>query len=127
MLDTDRERWDNDVLEGLLNDAEKKRYQALVGLLLYLMHGTRPDICYAVIKLSQFLSRPREHHREGLKRVLRYVKGSVAASIGIGDVVKYNNAPNVLLRNVSAKTVASNISSTVVSDFSASVSQELIG
>ncbi len=36
----------------LLDEKEKKRYQAAIGSLLYLMHGTRPDLAYAVITLS---------------------------------------------------------------------------
>lgn len=84
MLESDKELWDRD--EGdMLAESEKKKYQALVGSLLYLMHGTRPDICYAVIKLSQYASKPKKIHWEGLKRILRYLKGTVNASIMIGN------------------------------------------
>lgn len=85
MLDGDRDQWDKDDTE-VLNDVEQKRYQALVGSLLYLMHGSRPDICYCVIKLSQYAAKPRIVHWEGLKRILRYIKGTIAHGIILGNV-----------------------------------------
>jgi hypothetical protein len=53
-----------------------QEYQSIVGSLMYLMVGTRPDISFAVSKLSQFLSRPTASHRTAALRVLRYVKGT---------------------------------------------------
>lgn len=38
---------------------------------------TRPDVSYAVNRLSQFMNRPRETHRSALKKVLRYLKGTI--------------------------------------------------
>lgn len=46
----------------LSNPAE---YRRLIGRLLYLTH-TRPDICYAVSNLSQFLSAPTNVHHHWL-------------------------------------------------------------
>ncbi len=51
-------------------------YQALVGTLMYLMVGTRPDIAYAIGVLSQFMHNPGRVHWEAGKRVLRYLKGT---------------------------------------------------
>ncbi|KAF7842141.1 Copia protein [Senna tora] len=45
-------------------------YRQMVGSLQYLTN-TRPDISYAVNKLSQFLSQPTDIHLQGVKRVLR--------------------------------------------------------
>lgn len=36
---------------------------------------TRPDIAFAVNKLSQFLSCPSQVHLLAVKRVLKYIKG----------------------------------------------------
>lgn len=52
-------------------------YREIVGNLLYLMTGTRPDICFAVTKLSQFLSKPTFEHLSLSKSVLKYLKGTV--------------------------------------------------
>ena len=38
--------------------------------------ATRPDIAAAVGVLSQYMSKPSKDHRMGVKRVLRYLKGT---------------------------------------------------
>ncbi|KAF7831623.1 Copia protein [Senna tora] len=50
-------------------------YRQVIGSLQYLTN-TRPDIAFAVNKLSQFLSQPTDLHFQGVKRILRYLKGS---------------------------------------------------
>ncbi|XP_028801836.1 uncharacterized protein LOC114757013 [Neltuma alba] len=50
-------------------------YQKAIGSLQYLT-SMRPDIAYSVNKLSQFLSRPTTVHFQGVKRILRYLKGT---------------------------------------------------
>ena len=45
------------------------QYQQLIGSLLYLVH-TRPDICYAVSALSQFMYSVKHIHWIAAKHVL---------------------------------------------------------
>jgi hypothetical protein len=51
-------------------------YKQLIGSLMYLVN-TRPDICYAVNVLSQFMSQPRQTHWIATKHVLRYLQGTI--------------------------------------------------
>jgi hypothetical protein len=51
-------------------------YRQLIGSLMYLVN-TRPDICYAVSVLSQFMSQSRQTHWIATKHVLRYLRGIV--------------------------------------------------
>jgi hypothetical protein len=43
---------------------------------MYLMN-TRPDICFAVNILSQYLEEPRRVHLVAAKHVMRYLKGTL--------------------------------------------------
>ena len=52
-------------------------YQSAVGSLLYLSMGTRPDITYAVSNVARFCVNPSKQHLTAVKRILRYLKGSV--------------------------------------------------
>ncbi|KAJ8715602.1 hypothetical protein PYW07_010084 [Mythimna separata] len=52
-------------------------YQEAIGSLLYLSQGTRPDICFIVNKLSSFNNKPEIQHWLAVKRVLRYIKGTM--------------------------------------------------
>ncbi|CDF39893.1 unnamed protein product [Chondrus crispus] len=59
------------------NDSETNvPYREAVGSLMYLMVGTRPDLAYAIGKLSQHSANPCESHWAGVKRVMRYVQGT---------------------------------------------------
>jgi len=52
-------------------------YREAVGSLMYLMIGTRPDIAFAIGKLSRFVSCYGKEHLAAIKRVLRYAEGSM--------------------------------------------------
>lgn len=55
---------------------QAERYRMMVGSLQYLTL-TRPDITFAVNQVSQFMQTPLVHHMEAVKRILRYVKGTI--------------------------------------------------
>ena len=48
----------------------------MIGSLMYLAN-TRPDICFAMNTLSQYLTDPRSVHLTAAKHILRYLKGTV--------------------------------------------------
>ena len=56
---------------------DSRRYREIIGSLIYLMTCTRPDICWVVTKLSQYLSKPRQGHLTAAKHVMRYLKGTI--------------------------------------------------
>ena len=60
-----------------LNEADLKRYRQIVGSLIYIMIATRPDLSYAVTKLSQYMSCATQSHMTMAKHVLRYLKGTI--------------------------------------------------
>lgn len=52
-------------------------YQEAIGALLYLSLISRPDITYQVNKLSQFNNCYNETHWTAIKRIFRYLKGTI--------------------------------------------------
>lgn len=59
----------------VLAASEITAYRRLVGRLLYLQIS-RPDICFAVHCLSQFLQQPTDEHLNAVHHLLRYLKRS---------------------------------------------------
>jgi hypothetical protein len=59
-------------------------YREAVGCLMYLMVTTRPDIGYAVQSVSQHTSTPRVVHWEAVKRILKYLRGTVNLGLTLG-------------------------------------------
>jgi len=51
-------------------------YMQLIGSLMYLVN-TRPDICFAVNTMSQFMCEPRKVDWVVAKHILRYLQGTV--------------------------------------------------
>eukprot|EP00253_Pinus_taeda_P011309 PITA_11309 len=51
-------------------------YRQLIGSLMYLVN-TRPDICFAVNTMSQFVCEPKKVHWVAAKHILRYLQGTV--------------------------------------------------
>jgi len=59
-------------------DAMKRvPYSSAIGSLMYAMLCTRPDICYAVGLVSRYQSNPGQTHWKDVKRILRYLRGTV--------------------------------------------------
>jgi hypothetical protein len=48
---------------------------------VYLASATRPDISFAVSKLSRFVSNPGDEQWHALERVMRYLKGTARYGI----------------------------------------------
>ena len=62
----------------LLNDASSETIDAMMyHQMIESLMNTRPDICFAVNTLSQFLMDPRHVHLIAAKHILRYPKGTV--------------------------------------------------
>ena len=62
-------------------EMKKVPYQSAVGSLMYAMLGTRPDIAYSVGVISQFNSNPGKAHWIAVKRIFRYLKGTMDYSL----------------------------------------------
>lgn len=65
---------------------DRDRYHRLVGKMIYLSR-TRPNIAFAVSKVSQHGHSPKTAHQEAVFKILRYLKGSP----GIGLYFKKND------------------------------------
>ena len=61
----------------LLNTADHHQYRAIVGSLMYLMTGTRPDLAHLLQLISQFLQAPTRAHMAAAKHGLRYLSGTL--------------------------------------------------
>ncbi|XP_075481313.1 secreted RxLR effector protein 161-like [Primulina tabacum] len=65
---------DGELLEAI------SQYRCLIGRLLYLTLS-RPDITFAVHKLSQYVSKPRTPHLWAVQHILRYLKSAPGQGI----------------------------------------------
>ena len=60
-------------------------YASAVGSLMYAMVCTRPDIAHAVGVVSRFLSNPGKEHWNGVKWILRYLRGTSRLCLCYGN------------------------------------------
>nr|XP_016444735.1 PREDICTED: uncharacterized mitochondrial protein AtMg00810-like [Nicotiana tabacum] len=72
---------------ALLTDVTRCR--RVLGRLQYLSF-TRPDISYAVNKLSQFMQSPSDLHWKAVKRVLRYLHGTIKFGLRVSPNFDFN-------------------------------------
>ena len=66
---------------GNYQQADLIAYQRLIGKLMYLSCGTRPNIAFMVEQLSRHSSDPQMGHLRIAKQVLRYLKGTITLAI----------------------------------------------
>jgi hypothetical protein len=69
---------------------DQLRYYQIIRSLVYLASATRPDILFAMRKLSWFTSNPGDYHWCALERVMHYLVGTVDYRI------HYSGYPTVL-------------------------------
>ena len=66
--------------EGFMNVQRKMEvvlYKAGIGSLMYAMVSKRADIAFAVSMVSQFMSKAGLQHWMAVKRIMRYLKGTL--------------------------------------------------
>ena len=76
--------------------ADPTDYRSLASALQYLTF-TRPDIAYVVQQVCLYMNDPRESHLAALKRILRYIRGTLHLGLLIrpsvpSDLVVYSDA-----------------------------------
>ena len=52
-------------------------YAQIIGSLMYLINCTRPDIAYAIGRLSRYTQSPNWDHWTVVRRVLKYLRGTI--------------------------------------------------
>ena len=63
---------------------EGEPYKARVGSLMYAMVATRIDIAFVVSTVSQFMSKADPPHWMAVKRIMRYLKGTLDFKLCLG-------------------------------------------
>jgi len=81
------EKTDGDKIDSTL-------YRQIIGSLMFLMVGSRPDIAAAIGTVSQFSTNPVKSHYVAVKRILRYVKGTKGYKLHLGQVNNNNIQAN---------------------------------
>lgn len=74
----------NDITPTIEAWMTRTPYRSLVGSLMYICRGTRPDIAYTVSRLASYLDCYRPEHWHAAIHVLRYLKGTRSLSLCLG-------------------------------------------
>ncbi|XP_070028918.1 secreted RxLR effector protein 161-like [Nicotiana sylvestris] len=56
-------------------------YLSAIGALMYLANATRPYIAFSINLLARYNSSPTRRHWNGIKHILRYLKGTLDISL----------------------------------------------
>lgn len=67
------------------DEADLATYQQLMGKLIYLACGTRPDIAFVVGRLGKHNTNPHKEHLRAAKRVVRYLKVTMHLELVYGQ------------------------------------------
>ena len=59
-------------------------YSSTVGILMYAMVCTRPNIAHAVGVVSRYMKNPGKEHWEAVKWILRYLRGTATHALCFG-------------------------------------------
>jgi hypothetical protein len=64
-------------------------FREAIGCLNYISGTTRPDITFGVNRAARFCEKPAQAHWSAVKRILRYLKGTINMSITYGKLKDY--------------------------------------
>ena len=83
--------------DGVSQPTDPKQYQQMIGSLLYAAGETRPNISYIVGVLARFCADPSQLHLMAVKRVFRYLKGTLDLALTYeqarcDDLIAYSDA-----------------------------------
>jgi hypothetical protein len=67
--------------KNMKDTRDQLKYSQIVGSLMYLASTTRPDIFFAVSKLSRYMSNLGDDHWHALESVLHYLKDTMSYGI----------------------------------------------
>ena len=63
--------------DGIADAGFRTKYQSIVGELIYLANGIRPDIAFAASYLARYASNPNQTHMDAALRVLSYLSSTI--------------------------------------------------
>jgi len=78
-------RKSNPLAEFKATAADKQAYHSAVGSLMYAILGTRPDLAYAVSKVSQYRTNQSPTHWTAANRIFRYWAGTANRGLYYGS------------------------------------------
>ena len=68
----------------------QSEYAQIIGSLMYLLNCTRPNIVYAVSRLSRYTHIPNKNHWTALERLAKYLRGTIDYGL------KFESSPPIL-------------------------------